>query len=59
MAINMKNKSLMVILFISLIFVISCVTQQQKPETPSTEKTTPSEKQTRDDFGCRLAERDY
>lgn len=45
----------MVILFISLIFAVGCAHQQQKPETPSIEKTSPSEiKQAsaREDFGC-------
>ena len=36
-----------------MIFAFGCAIQQQKPETPSIEKTNPSEiEQTRDDFGC-------
>ena len=36
-----------------MIFALGCAPQQQKPATPSIEKTSPSEiKQTRDDFGC-------
>jgi len=50
---SFKNLFLFLILFISLIFAIGCAPQQQKPETPSIEKTSPSEiKQTKDDFGC-------
>lgn len=44
---------LLTILFIVMIFALGCAPQQQKPETPSVEKTSASEiKQTREDFGC-------
>ena len=44
-------------LFLTILFIVvfasGCTPQQQKPETQSIEKTSPSEiKQTRDDFGC-------
>ena len=45
MVINMKNKSLMVILFISLVFVTSCA-PKISPEEESTAETE------KDDFGC-------
>src|SRR3989338_6593915 len=42
----------LVLVILLVVFAIGCV-QQQKPETSSVEKTSPSEiKQTRDDFGC-------
>lgn len=50
-----KHYLFLAIWFIIIIFVISCAPQQQKaPETPSVEKTAPSEikQAAKDDFGC-------